>query len=85
MKNIIFEKGRTIGNLYYLRIEGGQGHGEKYLGGTYKFVGGYFNPTEMEGRRGQALEKWCEDNRIPYVEADTFEALVTKLESIKDR
>jgi hypothetical protein len=75
----------SMGNMYYLTIEGGKGHGEPYMGGTYKFVGGYFNQTEISKRNGQSLEKWCEETGLPYFTGETFEELVAKLELIKYR
>lgn len=81
MKNIIYENTLSpIRIVYYLTIEGGSGHRNRSIGGTYKFVGGYFNPTEMEGRDLYSLEKWCDHKELTYVTADTFEELVTKLE-----
>lgn len=81
IRNIIYRfKSIQISIPYYLKIEGGEGHGKSYLGGTYNFVGTYLNPTELEGREGQSLEKWCEKNEIPFVTAKTFDELIKKLE-----
>lgn len=81
MKNIIYKDERFYSIPYYLLIEGGQGHGNKALGGTFKFVAGYFNPTELDGRSLMSLEKWCEEQSLPFVTGHTFEEIVQKLET----
>lgn len=80
MKNIIYRHGLVLSTPYYLRIEGSSGHGNPLYGGRYNFVGGYFNPSELEGKEGTSLDIWCDKNGLDYVTADTFEDLVTKLE-----
>jgi len=82
MRNIIYKHETGFSVVYYLLIEGGQGHGNKNLGGTYKFTGGYFNPTQLKGRKGLSLEKWCEDNNLNYEYSDTIEGLMFKLNMI---
>jgi hypothetical protein len=66
-----------------LKIEGSNGHGKKGYGGFYHFVGGYFNPQELEGRNGVVLDRWCEENNLPYVTGKTFSELVEKLKTFK--
>lgn len=78
MKNILYKHGDVLSVLYYLVIEGGQGHGENKAG-KYKFVGTYVNPSELEGRNGTSLEIWCDDQNIKYVHAETIESLIEQL------
>lgn len=80
MKNIIYKHQGVLSAIYYLMIEGGQGHGKKHYGSKYHFVGTYMNPNELEDRNNISLEVWCEQKNIPYVFASTFNELVEKLE-----
>ncbi|MEN5306794.1 hypothetical protein ABE425_04720 [Chryseobacterium cucumeris] len=83
MENIkrAFINGITV--PYYLHIEGGTGHGNKQLGGTFNFTAGYFNPTELDGRGLVSLEKWCEQKNIPFVHGETFDEILSKLEKFE--
>jgi len=79
LKNIIYDHCGLFSVCYYLHIEGSTGHGNKGFGGTYNFVGGYFNPDELVGRDNVSLDIWCESNNLKYVTADNFPELVLKL------
>lgn len=85
MKSIIYDhtKHDSISIPYYLKIEGGQGHGENYKSGKYKFVGTYLNPSQTEGKGTICLDKWCEQKGLKYVYSETIEELIEKLKDFK--
>lgn len=79
IKNQVYKIKNDFMEPYNLIIEGGEGHGNKRLGGTYNFVGTYLNPRQTEGRNQTSLNIWCDDNELHYVTANTFEELLPKL------
>lgn len=79
MESVKYIHGSTFSIPYYLVINGYPGIGSN--NGKFKFIGGYYYNSQLEGRGNIYLDVWCDDNHLNYVTADTFEELVEKLEN----
>lgn len=83
IKNIIYKHYDDISKLYYLRIDGGTGHGKDHLGGKYMFVAGYFSPQDLDGIGNISLDIWCDNNNLKYVTGNNIEEIITQLKKFE--
>ncbi len=81
IKSRVFVHKQMYSIPYRLKIEGGEGHGKRGLGGRYSFVATYISSYELEGRGEMSLDIWCDQNNIPYIHSKTFEDLCEQLET----
>lgn len=72
----------SLPSYSYLHIEGGVGHGDKGLGGTYKYVIFYSTPIQDSKRAGVSAEKFCEGAGIPYATGDCLSDALMNAKSL---
>lgn len=71
----------TLREMYYLKIAGGAGHGNRGRGGEHKFAAAYLSPREDNGKTDLAI--WCNQKGIPCAVGDTMRELHFRISETK--
>lgn len=66
---------------YYLKIAGGQGHGNSGQGGQHPFTAAFLHTSQFIDMKSTSMEIFCQRKGIPYFHARSISELVILIQS----